>query len=659
MSSATSRVVILDCCFSGRAIEAQTEVHSAVVGQIGIEGTYILTSAPRNETSLAPVGSAFTSFTGELVTILRDGISEGPDVLTMDTIYEELNRRMRAKGLPIPEASRTRTAHRLGMIRNAVNVPQAPDGDSPSYRRVTEGEPSTTEVTLFAENPWNDLLAVARGISYVSEMIQRTIGPAGRTSLVRNSRGEYAEVGNAAAIARTISPADPRDKLGVQMIRDLVDTVLSATGSGAATAVVLTNAIIGECMQRIEGPGPNSGSIARALESVGDDLVAAVKRITCMPASMKELERVIRAFTHDRDISMVTAEALDLVGPDGSINVVVGLVPGLYIESKEGMSLAAGYASKHFMEDEETSSIVLIKPLILVSAIDMMAVTAWVPLLEEVLALGRTLLVVSSDIMGESLSTLIVNKTRGTLRSVAVRVPGWGSSRDETLGDIALLSGATVFRSIPSADEKPYLSRLGGAERVVITQRETVILDGSGDTSAIRDRMSLLKQQMSEVDGYDREQLQQRYASLAQVLAVIEVKNGTAEQTRVRCEAVDVAIRVARTVVRDGFVPGGGAALLFADSLLATDSYSSAQLEARSILRGALEQPLRHIAVNAGLDPDLALSQLRKNPSSSAFDIRRSHIVDALEGGVVDPEMVVEHALREAIQMAVRFLKLA
>ena len=449
-----------------------------VVGQIEVDGTYVMTSAQRDQVALILPGEEHTAFTGRLLELLRSGIPGGPEILTIDDFYRHLLVTMKAEGLPQPQKRATRTADLLALAQNRA------------HPKISASQPSVQPRRAYATcTP--EQIRVARGIRDATQRIARVLGPTGRKCMVRDNKGLYIEAADATTIVEHFNPEDPSDLLGATYVRDLVHAQKGAAHDGAATAAVLARAMISRAMDALRN-GSNPVSLKRGI----DTGVAQVRQELSNLAREVELKQQIVALvatsTRDAAIGEMIAEAMDMVGKEGAITLEESNTFGLELELTDGMRFDKGYISPYFVTDQERMEAVLEDPYILIVNSKISANRDLVALLDKVVTHqpNGSLVIIARDLDGEALATLIVNKMRDIFKSIAVTAPGTGDHRKAVLADIAIMTGAQVIGDGSSVTlENAELGMLGRARKVVVSQQETTIIGGAGAPDQISGRV--------------------------------------------------------------------------------------------------------------------------------------------------------------------------
>ncbi len=451
----------------------------------------------------------------------------------------------------------------------------------------------------------------------------------------------------------------PFENQGAQLVREVATATNDVAGDGTTTATVLAQAIVREGLKNVAA-GANPMGLKRGIEAAVEQVVENLKSQSKEISGKEDIARVASISSRERSIGDVIADAIEKVGKDGVVNVEEGQTFGLELEFTEGMQFDKGYLSPYMITDAERMEAVLDDPYILVANQKIGAVKDLLPVLEQVIQAGRPLLIVSEDVEGESLATIVVNKLRGTFTAVAVKAPGFGDRRKRMLEDIAILSGAEVITEEMGLKlENTKLAQLGHARKVVVDKDSTTIVDGAGDAEAIKGRIKQLKGEIENTDSdFDREKLQERLAKLAGGVAVIKVGAATETEMKETKHRVEDAVQATRAALEEGIVPGGGVALLnAADTVrgeldkLEGDERTGAQIVLRS-----LEEPLRQLAYNAGLEGSVVVNQVRSAAVGQGLNVDTGEVEDLVKAGIIDPTMVTRSALQNAASIAKNIL---
>jgi chaperonin GroEL len=504
--------------------------------------------------------------------------------------------------------------------------------------------------------------SLERGMNVLADAVKVTLGPKGRNVVLEKKWGAPTITNDGVSIAKEIDLEDPYEKIGAELVKEVAKKTDDVAGDGTTTATVLAQALVREGL-RNEAAGANpmglKKGIERAVDVVSEELLAMAKDV-----ETKEQIASTAAISAggDMEVGELIAEAMDKVGKEGVITVEESNTFGLELELTEGMRFDKGYISAYFMTDPERMEAELEDPYILIANSKISSVKDLLPLLEKVMQSGKPLVIIAEDVEGEALSTLVVNKIRGTFRSVAIKAPGFGDRRKAMLQDIAILTGGQVIsEEVGLKLENATLDLLGRARKVVVTKDETTIVEGAGDAEQIAGRVSQIRAEIDKSDSdYDREKLQERLAKLAGGVAVIKVGAATEVELKERKHRIEDAVRNAKAAVEEGIVPGGGVALIQAmkaagpkiDALGLTDE----QLVGANIVRVAVNAPLKQIAENAGLEGGVIVEKVRELPVGHGLDAATGEYVDMIAAGIIDPAKVTRSALQNAASIAALFL---
>jgi chaperonin GroEL len=500
--------------------------------------------------------------------------------------------------------------------------------------------------------------ALEAGVDAVANAVKVTLGPKGRYVVLDKKFGAPTITNDGVTIAREIEVEDVFQNQGAQLVREVATATNDVAGDGTTTATVLAQAIVHAGLKNVAA-GANPLSLKRGIEKAVDQVVADIQKQAKDISGKDQIARVAAISAADDEIGDVIADAIDKVGKDGVVNVEEGQTFGMDLEFTEGMQFDKGYISPYMATDQERMEAVLEDPYILIANSKIGAVRDVLPVLEQVIQSGRPILIIAEDVEGESLATLIVNKLRGTFTGVAVKAPGFGDRRKRMLEDIAILSGGEVITEEMGLKlENTQLSQLGRARRVVVAKDTTTIIDGGGDSNAIKGRINQIKGEIENTDSdFDREKLQERLAKLAGGVAVVKVGAATETEMKEKKHRVEDALQATRAALEEGIVPGGGVALLQATKAVKLDAIEieDEKTGARIILR-ALEEPLRQLAHNAGLEGSVVVNDVRKAKSGFGLNADTGDIVDLVAAGVIDPAMVTRSALQNAASIAKNIL---
>jgi chaperonin GroEL len=502
--------------------------------------------------------------------------------------------------------------------------------------------------------------ALERGVNILADAVKVTLGPKGRYVVLDKKFGAPTITNDGVTIAREIEVEDVFENQGAQLVREVATSTNDVAGDGTTTATVLAQAIVREGLKNVAA-GANPMGLKRGIEAAVEAVVENLKAESQPVSGKEDIARVATVSSRDREIGDVIADAIEKVGKDGVVNVEEGQTLGLELEFTEGMQFDKGYLSPYMITDPERMEAVLEEPYILVANQKIGAVKDLLPVLEQVIQAGRPLLIVAEDVEGESLATIVVNKLRGTFQAVAVKAPGFGDRRKRMLEDIAILSGGEVITEEMGLKlENTKLSQLGKARRVVVDKDTTTIIDGAGDSDAIKGRIKQLKSEIENTDSdFDREKLQERLAKLSGGVAVVKVGASTETEMKEKKHRVEDALQAARAALEEGQVPGGGVALINAADAVRDDvlgKLEDDEATGAKIILKALEEPLRQLATNAGLEASIAVSNVRNAEKGFGLNIDTGEVEDLLKAGIGDPTMVTRSALQNAASIAKNIL---
>jgi chaperonin GroEL len=497
-----------------------------------------------------------------------------------------------------------------------------------------------------------------RGMNVLADAVKVTLGPKGRNVVLEKKWGAPTITNDGVSIAKEIELEDPWEKIGAELVKEVAKKTDDVAGDGTTTATVLAQALVKEGLRNVAA-GANPMALKRGIEKA----VESVSEVLSNQAKDVETKEQIAATASisaaDTTVGDIIAEAMDKVGKEGVITVEESNTFGLELELTEGMRFDKGHLSQYFVTDAERLETVLDDPYILINEGKISAVKDLLPLLEKVMQTGKPLAIIAEDVEGEALATLIVNKIRGTFKSVAVKAPGFGDRRKAMLGDIAILTGGTVIsETVGLKLENATLDLLGKARKFTTTKDETTIVEGAGDAEAIQGRVNQIRQEIENSDSdYDREKLQERLAKLAGGVAVIKVGAATEVELKERKHRIEDAVRNAKAAVEEGVLPGGGVALLnAADIAFDKLDVSGDEATGANIVKVALEAPLKQIAVNAGLEGGVVAEKVRSLPVNNGLDASTGVYVDMFQAGIIEPAKVTRSALQNAASIAALFL---
>ena len=500
--------------------------------------------------------------------------------------------------------------------------------------------------------------ALEQGVDAVANAVKVTLGPRGRYVVLDKKFGAPTITNDGVTIAREIEVEDVFQNQGAQLVREVATATNDVAGDGTTTATVLAQAIVHAGLKNVAA-GANPLGLKRGIEVAVDQVVEHIQTQSKEISGKDQIARVAAISAGDEEIGDVIADAIEKVGKDGVVNVEEGQTFGMDLEFTEGMQFDKGYISPYMVTDQERMEAVLEDPYILIANSKIGSVRDLLPVLEQVIQSGKALLIVAEDVEGEALATLVVNKLRGTFTGVAVKAPGFGDRRKRMLEDIAILTGGEVITEEMGLKlENTQLSQLGRARRVVLAKDTTTLIDGAGEADAIKGRISQIKTEIENTDSdFDREKLQERLAKLAGGVAVVKVGAATETEMKEKKHRVEDALQATRAALEEGIVPGGGVALLEASEAINLDAIADddEKTGARIVLR-ALEEPLRQIAENAGLEGSVVVNDVRKAPKGHGLNAQSGEIEDLVSAGVIDPAMVTRSALQNAASIAKNIL---
>jgi chaperonin GroEL len=499
--------------------------------------------------------------------------------------------------------------------------------------------------------------ALERGMNQLADAVRVTLGPKGRNVVLEKKWGAPTITNDGVSIAKEIELEDPYEKIGAELVKEVAKKTDDIAGDGTTTATVLAQALVREGLRNVAA-GANPMSLKRGIEKAVDVAVESIKNQAKDIETRDEIAHTATISAGDGEIGEVIAKAMDVVGKEGVITVEESNTFGIELETVEGMRFDKGYIAPHFMTDPERMEAVLEDPYILIANQKVSAVKDLLPVLEKVMQTGKPVVAIAEDVEGEALATLVVNKIRGTFKSVAVKAPGFGDRRKAMLQDIAILTGGQVIsEEVGLKLENVGLDLLGRARKVVVTKDETTVIEGQGDAEQIKGRIAQIKAEIENTDSdYDREKLQERLAKLAGGVAVIKVGAATEVELKEKKHRIEDAVSNARAAVEEGIVPGGGVALLQAQEALSKVDLAGDDGTGAGIVRRALEEPLKQIAVNAGLEGGVVVERVRGLEGVHGLDAATGEYVDMFKAGIIDPAKVVRSALQNAASIAGLFL---
>ncbi|EPH41595.1 MULTISPECIES: chaperonin GroEL [Streptomyces] len=496
-----------------------------------------------------------------------------------------------------------------------------------------------------------------RGMNQLADAVKVTLGPKGRNVVLEKKWGAPTITNDGVSIAKEIELEDPYEKIGAELVKEVAKKTDDVAGDGTTTATVLAQALVKEGLRNVAA-GANPMALKRGIEKAVEAVSGALLEQAKDVETKEQIASTASISAADTQIGELIAEAMDKVGKEGVITVEESQTFGLELELTEGMRFDKGYISAYFATDMERMEASLDDPYILIVNSKISNVKDLLPLLEKVMQSGKPLLIIAEDVEGEALSTLVVNKIRGTFKSVAVKAPGFGDRRKAMLGDIAILTGGTVIsEEVGLKLENAGLDLLGRARKVVITKDETTIVDGAGESDQVQGRVNQIRAEIENSDSdYDREKLQERLAKLAGGVAVIKAGAATEVELKERKHRIEDAVRNAKAAVEEGIVAGGGVALLQASSVFEKLELEGDEATGAAAVKLALEAPLKQIAVNAGLEGGVVVEKVRNLAVGQGLNAASGEYVDMIAEGIIDPAKVTRSALQNAASIAALFL---
>jgi chaperonin GroEL len=495
--------------------------------------------------------------------------------------------------------------------------------------------------------------AILRGVNQLADAVKVTLGPKGRNVVLDKKFGSPTITKDGVTVAKEIDLRDPLENMGAQMVREVASKTSDTAGDGTTTATVLAQAIYREGAKNVVA-GANPMELKRGIEKAVEDLVEEIKKMA-RPVSGNMVAQVGTISANgDATIGKIIAEAMDKVGKDGVITVEEAKTLETSLDVVEGMQFDRGYLSPYFVTDPERMEVVLENPVILIHEKKISSMKDLLPVLEQVARLGRPLLIVAEDVEGEALATLVVNKLRGTLQAAAVKAPGFGDRRKAMLEDIATLTGGrAITEDLGIKLENIKLEDLGKAKKIVIDKDNTTIVEGAGSTQAIEGRVKQIRAQVEDTTSdYDREKLQERLAKLVGGVAVIKVGAATETEMKEKKARVEDAMHATKAAVEEGIVSGGGVALVRGGKALENLKLEGDQKVGVEIVRRAIEEPMRHIAANAGAEGSIIVAKVKELKQDEGFNAATEQYEDLVKAGVIDPAKVVRNALQNAASIA-------
>ncbi len=496
--------------------------------------------------------------------------------------------------------------------------------------------------------------AILNGVDKLANAVKVTLGPKGRNVVLDKKFGSPTITKDGVTVAKEIELEDPYENMGAEMVKEVASKTSDAAGDGTTTATILAQSIFREGSKNVTA-GANPMALKRGIEKAVAEVIEQLKKLSRPIKDKKEIAEVATiAANSDTAIGNLIAEAMEKVGKDGVITVEEAKSMQTSLDVVEGMQFDQGYLSPYFVTDAERMEAVLEDPYILIHEKKISAMKDMIPLLEKIAKTGKPLLILAEDVEGEALATLVVNKLRGTLAACAVKAPGYGDRRKAMLDDIAILTrGKALSEDLGIKLENITLDDLGRAKRVTVDKEDTTIIEGAGKTSDINGRIAQIKKQIEDSDSdYDKEKLQERLAKLAGGVAVINVGAATETEMKEKKARVEDALHATRAAVEEGIVPGGGVAFLRAISALEKLGLKGDESVGVDIIKRALEEPIRQIANNAGLEGSVVVQRVKTEKTNTGYDVNQNAYVDMTQAGVIDPTKVARTALQNASSIA-------
>ncbi len=496
-----------------------------------------------------------------------------------------------------------------------------------------------------------------RGMNTLADAVKVTLGPKGRNVVLEKKWGAPTITNDGVSIAKEIELEDPYEKIGAELVKEVAKKTDDVAGDGTTTATVLAQAMVREGLRNVTA-GANPMSLKKGIEKAVGAIVEQLSEMAIDVETREQIAATASISAADTTVGDIIAKAMDKVGKEGVITVEESNTFGLDLELTEGMRFDKGYISPYFVTDAERMEAVLDDPYILIANSKISSLKDLLPVLEQVMQSGKPLLVIAEDVDGEALAGLIVNKIRGTFKSVAVKAPGFGDRRKAMLGDIAILTGGQVIsEEVGLKLDAVTLELLGRARSVIVTKDECTIIEGGGDADQIAGRVAQIRKEIEKSDSdYDREKLQERLAKLAGGVAVIKVGAATEVELKERKHRIEDAVRNAKAAVEEGIVPGGGVALLQASKAANLDGLVGDEATGAQIVFKAVQAPLKQIAINAGLEGGVVAEKVANLPAGEGLNAATGEYVDMVKAGIIDPAKVTRSALQNAASIAALFL---
>ena len=495
--------------------------------------------------------------------------------------------------------------------------------------------------------------ALERGVNVLADAVKVTLGPKGRYVVIQKPFGAPTVTNDGVTIAREIEADDPFENQGAQLVREVATATNDIAGDGTTTATLLAQAIVREGVKNVAA-GANPMGLKRGIEQAVEVVVEEIRKNARPVQGKEDIARVATISARDREVGDMISDAIEKVGKDGVVNVEEGQTFGMELEFTEGMQFERGYMSPYMVTDQERMEAVLEDAYVLAHGGKIQQVKEILPLLEKVIQTGKPMLIIAEDVEGEALATLIVNKLRGTFTGIVVKAPGFGDRRKRMLEDIAILTGGEqISEEMGLKLDQTQLSQLGRARRIIVGKDFTTIIDGAGEPEDIKARIRTIKAEIENTDSdYDREKLQERLAKLAGGVAVVKVGAATETEMKEKKHRVEDALQATRAALEEGIVAGGGVVLVNAIPALDKLTLTGDEATGALIVRRALEEPLRQLADNAGLEGSVVVGKVKELKAGMGLNVETGEYVDLVKAGIIDPAMVTRSALQNAASIA-------
>ncbi|MHB1927512.1 MAG: chaperonin GroEL [Leptospirillum sp.] len=496
--------------------------------------------------------------------------------------------------------------------------------------------------------------SILKGVTALADAVKVTLGPKGRNAVIEKKFGAPTITKDGVTVAKEIELKDPYENMGAQLVKEVASKTSDIAGDGTTTATVLAHAIYREGVKNVSA-GANAMDLKRGIDIAVTSIINELKKMSKPCQDKKEIAQIATiSANNDSEIGRLIADAMDKVGKDGVITVEEAKSMTTSLDVVEGMQFDRGYISPYFVTDQERMEVVLDSPYILIHEKKISSMKDLLPILEQTAKMGKPILIIAEEVEGEALATLVVNKLRGTLQVAAVKAPGFGDRRKAMLEDIAILTGGQMIaEDLGLKLENLKLSDLGRAKRVSIDKDNTTIVEGAGEHAKIQARVKQIKAQIEEsTSDYDREKLQERLAKIVGGVAVINVGAATETEMKEKKARVEDALHATKAAVEEGIVPGGGVTLLRSSAVLDSLKVEGDQKIGVNIIRRALEEPLRQIAQNAGLEGSVVVQKVKSEKGTMGFDAATETYVDMIQAGIIDPTKVTRSALQNAASVA-------